>query len=60
MSITISDKIKKLPKKDLRRWINQREKSKKVQESKDWKDELEKLKKRMEDAKGAGEKSKVD
>ena len=58
--ITISDNIKKLPKKDLKKWIAQREKAAKVKDSQDWKDELAKLKERLEDAKGTGEKGKSD
>ncbi|MFW6326733.1 MAG: hypothetical protein ACOC2F_00315 [Bacteroidota bacterium] len=58
--LTISNKIKKLPKKDLKKWIAQREKSQKVKDSQDWKDELAKLKERLEDAKETGEKGKSD
>ena len=58
--VQISDKIKKLPKKDLKKWISDREKENRTE---DWKDELAKLKKRLEpkkDAKGTGEESKSD
>jgi len=41
--IYISNNIKKLPKKDLKRWIADREKK---ETSQDWKDELAKLKER--------------
>lgn len=51
--ITISENIKKLPKKDLKKWISDREKK---TTSQDWKDELAKLKKRL-DAKGNSSKS---
>ncbi|MBT3206948.1 MAG: hypothetical protein HN347_01225 [Bacteroidetes bacterium] len=52
----ISDKIKKLPKKDLKKWVAAREKENRSQ---DWKDELEKLKKQF-DVKGTGSKGKND
>lgn len=58
--VQISEKIKKLPKKDLKKWIADREKENRTQ---DWKDELAKLKERLEpkkDAEGTGSKSKSD
>ena len=54
--VNISEKIQKLPKKSLRRWISDREKEKR---SEDWKDELAKLKKRLDDS-GTGKKGKGD
>ncbi len=51
----ISEHIKKLPKKDLKKWVANREKVVKTQ---DWKDELAKLKESY--AKRAGSKSKDD
>jgi hypothetical protein len=51
----ISEKIKALPKKDLRKWIKANE----SRDSQDWKDELAKLKKRL-DAKGTSTKGKDD
>ena len=53
--ISISENIKKLPKKDLKKWVTDREKK---ETSQDWKDELAKLKLRY--AKGTGAKSKDD
>jgi len=53
--VTISDKIKNLPKKELSKWV----KSQEHRDSQDWKDELAKLKKRM-DVKGTGAKRKED
>jgi len=52
----ISDKIKTLPKKDLKKWISDREKE---ERSQDWKDELAKLKKRLDVKRVSGE-SKSD
>jgi len=52
MSISISENIKKLPKKDLKKWIAEREKN---TDSQDWKDVLAKLKEHF-DAKGTGSK----
>jgi len=51
--ISIGENIKRLPKKDLKKWIAEREKN---TDSPDWKDELAKLKKRL-DVKGTGTKS---
>jgi len=50
----ISEHIKKLPKKDLKKWVSNREKL----EAQDWKDELAKLKETY--AKRTGTKSKKD
>ena len=52
--LNISDKIKQLPKKDLLKWIAQREK---VEKSDDWKEQLAKLK---ESVSRTGKKSKED
>ena len=54
--LTISENIKKLPKKELKKWIANREKEERNQ---DWKDELAKLKEKI-NAKGTGGKSKDD
>ena len=53
--LDIGENIKKLPKKELAKWI----KSQEHRDSQDWKDELAKLKKRM-DVKGTGAKRKED
>lgn len=42
--LQISDKIKALPKRQLKKWI----KSKEGKDSQDWKDELAKLKERLD------------
>ena len=52
----ISDKIKQLPKRSLKKWISDREKENR---SEDWKRELEKLKAKLNDS-GTGKKSKSD
>ncbi len=51
----ISEHIKKLPKKDLKKWVTARENENRSQ---DWKDQLAELKKSY--AKRAGSKSKDD
>lgn len=56
-TVTISDKIKALPPKDLKNWIAGIEK---FDISEDLKTELEKLKKGIEDAKGTKRKGKND
>jgi hypothetical protein len=57
MTLDISENIKRLPKKDLKKWVSEREKENRNQ---DWKDELAKLKKQMENVERAGRKSKKD
>lgn len=53
--IDIGENIKRLPNKELAKWI----KSQEHRDSQDWKDELAKLKKQL-DVKGTGGKSKKD
>ena len=55
MSLSISENIKKLPKRKLKAWI----KSQEHRESQDWKDALKELKESM-NVKGTGGKSKED
>lgn len=55
--IYISDKIKKLPKKSLKKWIADRRKEKRSDE---WKAELDKLENTLNDTKGTGKKGAKD
>jgi hypothetical protein len=54
--LTINENIKKLPKRDLKKWIKECEKTK---DSPDWKEALAELKEQM-DVSGTGTKSKKD
>jgi flagellar motility protein MotE (MotC chaperone) len=57
MMLSINENIRKLPKKELKKWIAAREKKQNL--SQDWKDELAKLKESM-NVKRTGTKSKCD
>ena len=54
--VEISDKIKGLSKRNLKKWISRKEK---IKTSQDWKDALAKLKERL-DVPGTSTKSKND